>query len=186
MCRVEALYEVYAVFDDFFELLVGLYAFSQHLDAVHPGKLDGVLYEHLLVGVVLDVADQVMVKLYDLRPVPEQVDDIGMSRTVIIYRKYRMLSVYIDAPEFLEFLVFYGVRLGHLEYECAQVLAVFLDQFVQVGFRQEMSRYSIYEYLFVTELFLIFYVILYDICQRGFFHIIQPVGVFRDLEYVER
>ena len=71
-----------------------------------------------------------MVQLYYLGPVPEQVNNIGMSGTVVIYRKYRMYSVYVDVPEFLKFFIFYGVGLGHLKYEGSEMLAVLCDQLV--------------------------------------------------------
>ena len=94
LCRVKALYEIRSEEYDRSQFLFGLNAFGKSHHSVDVTVIDDLSYEMSLLGIVLHPAQKGSVYLHIIGHVSEKILDIGISRSVIVYR-----SLYVEYTE---------------------------------------------------------------------------------------
>ena len=172
---IEPLNQIDSEFDDGLQLLEGFHALRQRPDIVPMRKVDGIPDKQLLVGILIDIADQRPVNLDNLRSIAEQIDDIVVSCSVVVNGDLHLISRTAHPLDPFQLLVRRRIVFRQFHHEAVQITAVTLHDLTAVFLGQEKTRNGVDENLAAVERPVFPHILPDNSEERGPFHIIQPV-----------
>ena len=183
---IEALDQIDAVVDHGPEFLGGFDSFGQSLDSVLMCEVDGVAHKKLLIPVVLNIGDQFLVDLDDLRRITEHIHDVAVAGAVIINGDLGAASGFAEAFEAEQFFVAGGILFRQLKNEAIEIVFKLFPDGGAVFLVQEVAGDCIDEDLAAEEAAVIQDKALHDPENSGFFHVVQTVVFPGDRQYFQR
>ena len=135
-------------------------------------KINDIGDKMLLFGFLVNIGNQAAVDFHVIRGIPQQIGDIGVSRSVIVNGNIHVMRG-AACLDFMQLLAFRLRLLGKFNHKLRKNVGILLTQFIKIRIREEMSRNAVHKNLFVPEFL--------DLSANCFQHVVigQPFDLIK-------